>query len=89
MRHYGGGIGHFNNAPFSEDHDSGMDMLVDDENEESFGDHDLEAVQVDGLESDSELEEGSLSSSSSMLAIDSDVDSDSEADSEFEELVSF
>ena len=100
MRHYGGGIGHFDNTLFPEDDLDNENMDIDDEVEDT-SDHDdqeadtLESRHTSGLDnggssdlgSESEELEGSSSESESDLDIDSDCESD--IDSDIEELVSF
>jgi hypothetical protein len=98
MRHYGGGIGHFDNTPFSEDDSDNENMDIDDEVEETSDHDDQEADTLDSrhtsgldnggssdLESDSDELEGCSSSES-----ESDLDNVSDCESDIdEELVSF
>lgn len=95
MRHYGGGIGHFNNASLSDDdnHDKNMDIDDSDNSESEVGEFldDLTPASRHSVENssnnlESDNEEGSLSSSSSESDRDSDLDvddSDSDLGSDF------
>lgn len=96
MRHYGGGIGHFDNTPFSEDDDENMDIDDDEVEDASLEVDTLDSRHTSGLDNggssnlESDSEEGSTcSSSESESDLDFDSDSDLDVDSEFEELVSF